>query len=96
MSILAVVFPSVGDMALPTGILGSLCRVAGGGSGLHSHPSRIQYLAIKAAWGLYVWRGRVISEEGHSVNKPGQQEGNSIGISHSCFHHTHLGRTHQG
>lgn len=51
MSVLDMVFPFVRDMALPAGILDSLCRAAGEGTGLASHPAhRVWYAAIKQHW----------------------------------------------
>lgn len=49
---------------------GSLRRAAGEGSGLPRHPATQDPVT---ASGLCVWRGHIVSEEGHGVNKPGSK-----------------------
>jgi hypothetical protein len=69
----------------PTRILGSLCKAAGEGSGLPTQPSCHTGYSMQpsAAPELCVCKGHVVSEEGHGVTKPGQQEDDTTSISHS-------------
>lgn len=79
-----MVFPT--GMAPPTGMLGSLCRAAGKGTGLPSHPATQD---LVTASGLCVWKGHIVSEEDHGVNKPGSK-------MIPCALVTHLGRIQKG